>query len=46
MQARGGRPGGNTLDFVALMERCSIREAALRIQTWSGTAPERFIVPS
>lgn len=45
MQARGGRPGGNVLDLVALMERCSIREAALRLQQWSGAAPERFIVP-
>lgn len=45
MQARGGRPGGNLLDFVALMERCSIREAALRLQHWSGAAPTRFIVP-
>jgi DNA primase len=45
MQARGGRPGGNILDFVALMERCSIREAALRLQNRSGAAPERFIVP-
>jgi DNA primase len=45
MQARGGRPGGNILDFVALMERCSIREAALRLQQWSGATPERFIVP-
>jgi DNA primase len=45
MQARGGRPGGNILDFVALMERCSIREAALRLQQWSGAALDRFIVP-
>lgn len=45
MQARGGRPGGNILDFVALMEGCSIRDAALRLQEWSGAAPERFIVP-
>jgi DNA primase len=45
MQARGGRPGGNILDLVALMERCSIREAALRLQQWSSAAPERFIVP-
>jgi DNA primase len=44
MQARGGRPGGNILDFVALMEGCSIRDAALRLQDWSGAAPERFIV--
>ena len=45
MQARGGRPGGNILDLVALIEGCSIREAALRLQEWSGAAPERFIVP-
>jgi DNA primase len=45
MQGRGGRPGGNLLDFVALMEGCSIREAALRLQGWSGAAPERFILP-
>src|SRR5262245_45208847 len=25
---------GNVLDFVAAMERCSIRDAALRIQSW------------
>jgi DNA primase len=45
MQARGGRPGGNILDFVALMEGCSIRDAAVHLQGWSGAAPERFIVP-
>jgi DNA primase len=45
MQSRSDRPGGNILDFVALMEGCSIRDAALRLQDWSGAAPERFIVP-
>jgi 5S rRNA maturation endonuclease (ribonuclease M5) len=45
MQARGGRPGGNILDLVARMEGCSIRDAALRLQDWSGAAPGRFIVP-
>lgn len=30
--ARVGRVGGNVLDFVAFMENCSIREAALRLQ--------------
>jgi DNA primase len=44
MQARGGRPGGNILDLVVLMEGCSLREAALRLQGSSGAAPERFIV--
>ena len=31
---RGGQIGGNVLDFVAAMEKCSIREAASRLQTW------------
>jgi len=30
--ARAGRVGGNVFGFVAEMERCSIREAALRLQ--------------
>lgn len=30
--ARGGSVGGNVLDFVALMEPCSLREAALLLQ--------------
>jgi DNA primase len=30
--ARGGRIGGNVLDFVSAMESCSIREAALKLQ--------------
>lgn len=34
--ARGGRLGGNVLDFVASMENCSIRTAALRLQDWLG----------
>jgi DNA primase len=28
--------GGNVLDFVAAMEKCSIRQAALRLQQWFG----------
>ena len=32
--ARGGRRGGNALDFVAVMEGCSVREAALKLQQW------------
>jgi len=34
--ARGGRVGGNVLDFVAFMENCSIRDAALQLQDWFG----------
>jgi DNA primase len=33
-----GRIGGNVLDFVAAMEECSVRDAAIKLQTW-------FLVP-
>lgn len=37
---------GNVLDFVAVMEKCSLREAALRLQHWFGvTAPEGRLYP-
>jgi DNA primase len=29
-----GRVGGNVLDFVAAMEQCSVRDAAIKLQTW------------
>jgi len=38
IKARGGRVGGNVLDFVAAMEKCSVREAAIKLQMW-------FLVP-
>ena len=37
--ARGGRRGGNVLDLVAAMENCSVRDAAIKLQTW-------FLVPA
>lgn len=37
---RGGRIGGNVLDFVASMESCSIREAALHLQDWFNIASD------
>jgi DNA primase len=37
--ARGGRIGGNVLDFISAMENCSVREAGLKLQDW-------FTVPS
>jgi len=40
--ARSGRVGGNVFDFVAEMERCSLREAALRLQL---SLPENQIPP-
>jgi hypothetical protein len=32
--ARGGRIGGHMIDLVAIMERCGLREAGLRLQDW------------
>jgi len=37
---RGGRIGGNVLDFIAWMERCSIRDAAVRLREWFGLSAE------
>jgi DNA primase len=34
VKARGGRRGGNVLDFVAAMESCTVRVAALILQKW------------
>jgi DNA primase len=45
-QARGGRAGGNILDLVALMDGCSIRDAAVRLQDWCGVLPPRTVMPS
>ncbi len=41
MEARGGKAGGNMLDLVALLEGCSVRDAALRLQDWSAAIPPR-----
>src|SRR6266566_7224773 len=38
VKARGGKKGGNVLDFTALMERCSIRDAALKLHDWFAVA--------
>ena len=37
--ARQGKKGGNVLDFVSIMERSSIRDAAIKLQEWFG-APQ------
>ena len=37
--ARGGRIGGNVLDFVSAMENCSVREAALKLRDWFTVTP-------
>ena len=44
--ARGGRIGGNVLDFVSTMENCSVREAALKLQDWFAAAPPPAPLPS
>jgi DNA primase len=44
VKVRLGKKGGNVMDFVALMEKCSIRDAAVKLQKWFSTdsnfAPE------
>jgi DNA primase len=44
IKARDGKKGGNALDFVATMERCTIRDASVRLAEWfgvpSGAPPE------
>jgi DNA primase len=40
--ARNGRIGGNVLDFVAAMENCSIRDAAVKIAGWLGSPALRM----
>ena len=47
--ARGGRLGGNVLDFVAAMEGCAIREAAVKLQDGhfvTAIAPEFVTYPN
>jgi 5S rRNA maturation endonuclease (ribonuclease M5) len=34
--ARHGRVGGHVIDLVAIMERCSLRQAGIRLQDWFG----------
>jgi 5S rRNA maturation endonuclease (ribonuclease M5) len=46
-QARQGKSGGTVLDLVAYMEGCTLREAGLRLQSWSDwgtgrTPPEQL----
>jgi DNA primase len=48
--ARGGQIGGNVLDLVAAIERCSLREAGLHMVSWFGShlataPPVRPVVP-
>ena len=43
--AREGKTGGNVLDFVAVMEKCSIREAAEKLASWFGVQAEIPLVP-
>jgi DNA primase len=37
--ARQGKRGGNVLDFVTIMENCSVRDAALKLQRWFSITP-------
>src|ERR1700686_1429498 len=38
VKARAGKQGGNVLHFTALMEGCSIRDAALKLHDWFASA--------
>lgn len=40
VDARGERPGGSVLDFVAAMEGCSLRGAAVKLEEWFLTAAQ------
>lgn len=42
--ARRGTIGGNILDFVCVMESCSLRTAGLLIQQWSGPAHHKRLM--
>src|SRR6185369_3379141 len=45
----GGKRGGSIIDFVAAMESCTIREAALKLQGWfdiSGASSRESAAPS
>ena len=37
--ARGGRLGGHVIDLVTILERCSLRQAGLRLQDWFSVPP-------
>lgn len=41
MAARQGRVGGNVLDLVAALERCSLRQASMHLQNWFGASRYR-----
>ena len=44
--ARGGRLGGHVIDLVTILERCSLREAGLRLQDWfRGLVPASHPAP-
>ena len=44
--ARQGRVGGNVLDLVAALERCSLRQAGMHLQNWFGTSGSGCLVPA
>ena len=44
--ARQGKRGGNILDFVSLMEKCSIRDAGLKLHEWFLSAPPTEKIPT
>ena len=45
MGARAGHLGGTVLDLVANLERCSIRQAAVRLKEWFGRMDDNTVIP-
>ncbi len=43
---RGGKKGGNIIDFVSIMERCSIRDAAIKLHDWFLLASSPVLSPA
>src|SRR5207253_1538229 len=43
--ARAGKKGGNILDFVAVMESCSVRDAAIKLSEWFSITSDGAVPP-
>lgn len=46
VKIRSGKKGGNVIDFVAVMENCSIRDAALKIANWFNVSSPKLEKPA
>src|SRR4051794_13967944 len=46
VKARSGKKGGNVIDFAAVMENSSIRDAAVKLQNWFSIHPNSAPEPT